>query len=138
MTDIQVLFTYRLRESEETLLDAEKMLQACLSPRSVINRAYYSMFYAVLALFIIEESYPKTSKHSGVIAIFDKEFIHTAKIDLRYSKMLHRMFDARQEGDYKDLVEVTQEEAAESVKLAAEFIRTIKTYIENRKSTGEC
>jgi uncharacterized protein (UPF0332 family) len=138
MTDIQVLFTYRLKEADETLLDAEKMLQACLSPRSVINRAYYSMFYAVLALFIIGESNPKTSKHSGVIAIFDKEFIHTGKIDLRYSKMMHRMFDARQEGDYKDLVEVTLEQAAESVKLAAEFIRMIKEFIENRKSTGEC
>jgi uncharacterized protein (UPF0332 family) len=115
MTDIQVLFTYRLREAEETLLDAEKMLHAGLSPRSVINRAYYSMFYAVLALFIIEESNPKTSKHSGVIAIFDKEFIHAGMIDLRYSRMLHRMFDARQECDYKDMVEVSHEAAVESV-----------------------
>jgi len=130
MTDKQALLAYRLREAEETLLDAEKMLQAGLSPRSVINRSYYSMFYAVLALFINEETNPKTSKHSGVIAIFDKQFVHTEKIDRRYSKMLHRMFDARQECDYKDLVDVTPEEAAESVRLAAEFIRAIKTFIE--------
>lgn len=130
MTDKQALLAYRLKEAEETLLDAEKMLQAGLSPRSVINRAYYSMFYAVLALFINEETNPRTSKHSGVIAIFDKQFVHTQKIDRRYSKMLHRMFDARQECDYKDLVEVTTEEAAESVRLATEFIRTIKTFIE--------
>lgn len=133
MTDKQVLFTYRLRGAEETLVDAEKMLQAGLTPRSVINRAYYSMFYAVLALFIYEDINPKTSKHSGVIAIFDKAFVHGDKIDRRYSKMLHRMFDARQECDYKDLLEVTPEEAAESVGLADEFIRAIKSFIENNK-----
>lgn len=129
MTDKEALFTYRIREAEETLRDAEKMLQNGLSPRSVINRSYYSMFYAVLALFISEDMNPKTSKHSGVIAIFDKEFVHAGKIDRRYSKMLHRMFDVRQECDYKELVESTAEEAAESLKLATEFVETIKSFI---------
>jgi len=52
MTDKQALLTYRLKQAEETLSDAKKMLVDKLSPRSIINRAYYSMFYAVLALFI--------------------------------------------------------------------------------------
>ena len=67
MTDNQTLIAYRLREAEETLHDAEKMLQNNLTPRSVINRAYYAMFYAVLALFISAGINLKTSKHSVVI-----------------------------------------------------------------------
>lgn len=70
MTDRQTLFLYRIGQAEETLSDAEKMLQNNLSPRSVTNRAYYSMFYAVLALFINEGVSLKTSKHAGVISIF--------------------------------------------------------------------
>jgi uncharacterized protein (UPF0332 family) len=106
------------------------MLQNDLTPRSVINRAYYAMFYTVLALFISAGLNPKTSKHSGVIAVFDKEFVHTGKLDRRFSRMLHRMFDARQECDYKELVEFSTEEAAESIEIANEFIKTIKAYIE--------
>jgi len=55
MTDKEALFLYRLRQAEETLLDAKEMLENNLSPRSIINRAYYSMFYAILALFINTE-----------------------------------------------------------------------------------
>ncbi|MBU2444721.1 MAG: HEPN domain-containing protein [Bacteroidetes bacterium] len=126
MTDKEVLFTYRLNQTEETLSDAKKMLEDNLSPRSIINRAYYSMFYAVLALFLKADISLKTSKHIGVISIFDKEFVHTKKIDKHYSKILHRVFKVRQEGDYKELVELSFEDAAELVKLAEEFVIGIK------------
>jgi uncharacterized protein (UPF0332 family) len=129
MTEKQALFTYRLKQAEETISDVEKMLQANLSPRSIINRSYYSMFYAVLALFLKTDINLKTSKHSGVISIFDKEFVHTGKIDKYYSKILHKAFDARQESDYKEFVELSAKDAAEAVKLAKEFIESIKEII---------
>jgi uncharacterized protein (UPF0332 family) len=44
MTDLETLFVYRFKQAEETLLDAERMLQGNFSPRSITNRAYYSMF----------------------------------------------------------------------------------------------
>ncbi len=126
MTDKQALFTYRLTQAEETLADAKKMLQNSLSPRSIINRAYYSMFYAILALFLKADVNLKTSKHAGIISIFDKEFVHAGKIDKHYSKILHKMFDARQEGDYKEFVKLSFNDATESVKLAEEFLESIK------------
>ena len=72
MTDRDSLFLYRLKQAEETLLDAEKMLGGSFTPMSIINGAYYSMFYAVLALFIKTDVDIKTSKHTGIISIFDK------------------------------------------------------------------
>ena len=126
MTDKQVLLAYRLKQAEETLADAELMLKSNLSARSVINRAYYSVFYAILALFIHSGVNPKTSKHSGVIAFFDREFVHTGKIEKRYSKIVHKMFETRQQGDYKELVEFSSEEAAEHVELARRFLEAIK------------
>ena len=51
MTDRETLFRYRFREAEDTLADAEQMLKGGVSPRSVINRAYFAVFYFILALF---------------------------------------------------------------------------------------
>ena len=73
------------------------MLEGGISARSVVNRAYYAMFYAVIALFIHENIEHKTSKHSGIISIFDHSIVHTGKMGREYSRMLHRSFNARQE-----------------------------------------
>lgn len=129
MTDIETLFLYRFKQAEETLLDANKMIESGLSPRSIINRAYYAMFYAILALFLKTGVNIKTSKHIGVISIFDREFVKTGKIDKRYSEMLHDLFDTRLEGDYKEYVEITADDAKEHVKSAEEFLNAIKNFI---------
>jgi len=106
VTDKETLFLYRLVQAEETLMDAEKMLSGDFSPKSVTNRAYYSMFYALLALFLKSDINVRTSKHTGVISVFDKVFVKTGKFDKYYSKIIHEMFDARLEGDYKEFVNI--------------------------------
>ena len=129
MTDQEVLFDYRMHQAEETLADAEKMLQQGMSPRSIINRAYYAAFYAVLALFLRTNIRVDTSRHSGVIAIFDKEFVHAGKIEKTFSRILHDLFDARQEFDYKELVNPTAQEAAERVRMAREFVSRSRSFM---------
>lgn len=131
MTDREALLAFRMKEAEETLADAERMLKGGLSPRSTSNRAYYAMFYAVLALFLKAGITARTSKHAGVIAVFDREFIHAGKLDVRYSKLLHKTFEARQTIDYKELVEVTVEEASGHVKGAQDFFNAVKKFIES-------
>ena len=84
------------------------------------------MFYAVLALFIQSNTPHKTSKHSGVIGIFNKEFIHTGKLDARFSKMLYDLFDERMELDYRDFAEVSEDDARNAVLSAQEFVSEIK------------
>lgn len=89
------------------------------------------MFYATLALFLKADINVKTSKHIGVISLFDKEFIQSKKIDKQYSKILHDIFDSRLEGDYKELTEVSTDDAEEHVQLAKEFIKGIKDFLGN-------
>lgn len=48
MTDSEALYSYRLTQAEETLAEAERMFAEGFSPRSITNRAYYAMFYALL------------------------------------------------------------------------------------------
>ena len=42
----------RIQQAEESLEEAEYLFNGKKPPRSVINRTYYAMFYAILALLI--------------------------------------------------------------------------------------
>jgi uncharacterized protein (UPF0332 family) len=130
MTDRETIFRYRMKQTEETLSEAVRMLESGFSPRSIVNRAYYAMFYAVLTLFIHSDTPHKTSKHSGVIGIFNREFIHTGKLDARFSQMLYAVFDQRMESDYRDFSKVSEEDARNAVLAAQEFVTAIKALTE--------
>jgi uncharacterized protein (UPF0332 family) len=129
MTDRETLLRYRMKQAEETLADAEAMAKSRLSPRSIVNRAYYAMFYAVLGLFLKTNVTLKTSKHSGIISMFDQAFILSGKMDKQFSKSLHKMFNARQVADYKELVEVSSEEAEDALEVARKFIEEVKKVV---------
>jgi uncharacterized protein (UPF0332 family) len=63
------LIQYRLEQASETLREGEILAREGLW-HGVINRAYYAMFYAALALTVLRSE--TISKHSGVISFFDK------------------------------------------------------------------
>lgn len=48
--DIITLIKYRLEQAQTSLEDAEYLLKGNRSTQSIVNRAYYAMFYATLAL----------------------------------------------------------------------------------------
>jgi uncharacterized protein (UPF0332 family) len=129
MSDIEMLFEYRAEQAKTTLAEAEKMLGENFSPRSIINRAYYAMFYMVLALFLKTGMTSKSSKHSGVLGIFDHEFVASGKIDKEYSRMIHRMFDRRIDFDYKEYVRADLGEAKIAVDCAKKFIAEIDRFV---------
>ena len=113
------LIAYRLRQAEEVLGDAE-ILAGSGSPRSVVNRVYYAMFYAVVALLLVRDT--GSARHSGVIALFDREYVKTGTIDRQFSRWLHEAFRCRQMGDYDELAAITREEAAVYVDRARQFL----------------
>lgn len=104
----KVLINYRIEQAEQAIEDAVILINKSGSPRSVINRAYYGMFYAVLALLVkIEKG---TSKHSGAIGLFDAEFVRKRIFPKEMSQSLHKAFNLRQMSDYRELAEVSVEE----------------------------
>lgn len=96
----------------------------------MINRFYYAMFYAVLAL--LQEKHAGTSKHTGVISLFDKEFIKTDIFHKDLSKTLHRAFELRQKSDYMENVEVTKENVEEIRIKAQDFVNKIERYLSEK------
>ena len=117
---------FRLREAEESLLDAELLFEN-KSFRSSVNRSYYSMFYGILALINITGV--SISKHTGVISHFDKEFVKTGKFPKESSKFLHSAFELRQESDYLDMKEVSLDEAEVILQSAKNLFLQIKDYL---------
>ena len=131
MSDREALFMYRREQALTTLSEAGKMHELGFSARTIINRAYYSMFYMVLALFLKKGMATTTSKHSGIISLFDKEFILTGIFDRNLSRLLHRMFDKRMEFDYKDYSEPSITDAREAVDGARSFIEAVDQIFDN-------
>jgi uncharacterized protein (UPF0332 family) len=128
--DKQALIQYRLTEARETLDEAQTLYDQDKSPRSIVNRSYYAMFYATLALLATIDS--ESPKHSGVIALFDKKFVKQKILPKEMSIMLHEAFESRQEGDYRDFSKIDRNKAAEILKSAEVFIKAIEDKLSNR------
>lgn len=123
----KALIQHRLAQAKDSIKEAEVLLREGMSLRSVINRLYYAIFYAVLAL--LQEKDVGTSKHSGVITLFDKEFIKTGIFDKDFSKVLHRAFELRQKGDYMEQAEIMKQDIDEIQPKAQDFINEIENYL---------
>lgn len=70
--NIKALMEYRLDQAEESLEASGILLKKGLL-RPSLNRAYYAMFYSVLAL--LAPGKKETSRHSGAISLFDRDFV---------------------------------------------------------------
>ncbi|MHB0987807.1 MAG: HEPN domain-containing protein [Bellilinea sp.] len=123
---VKQLIQYRLEQSRETLREGEILAREGLW-HGVINRAYYAMFYATLALTVFRSE--SISKHSGVISFFDKEFIRTGIFPKEYSRMLHLAYDRRQSNDYGEFSYVDKGEAETALSEAKSFVETVDAYL---------
>lgn len=120
--EFSVLAKYRLERAKNTLMDAKKYFVDATS-ESTVNRIYYAMFYAVNALLITRGL--ASSKHSGVRALFNKEFVNKGLVEKDLGKFYAEMFDKRLKSDYRDFVEFQKEDVEVWLKMAEEFIEKI-------------
>lgn len=120
---------YRIETSYKTF-DAAKMLADNEFWNSAVNRLYYSIFYAVNALLVLNDI--KTKTHSSIKSQFSLHFVKTRKIDKKYGKLLSKLFDWRQRGDYDNLVEYDKESVEPLFKSVKEMIELIDSEIENK------
>jgi uncharacterized protein (UPF0332 family) len=118
--DMRRLIDYRLDQAQETL-DAARELSASGHGRDAINRAYYAMFYCGLALLASRGL--GASKHSGVLSLFSKYFIKTGAFPVDYGRYLREAFELRQGADYREFVQITQEQVQEAIAHADAFLQ---------------
>ncbi len=123
---LAALLKYRIQQANETFHEAEILFNQS-AYRGTINRAYYAMFYSVLALLATKKL--GTSKHSGVIGLFDREFVKTGFLPRDLSRALRLAFDLRQTHDYGELIEIDKEVVQETLDDAKAFISAVESYL---------
>ena len=126
------LVQYRMEQADAALNDAKYLLDGNRSPQSVINRAYYAMFYAALAL--LQKAGKIPSKHAGVIGLFDTEFVLKGVFPRELSQDLHKAFELRQVSDYRVLQYPSREKAEETWEKATRFVRAVREYLQGTEA----
>jgi len=124
--DFQLLLDYRIEQAREALQDAELLLNAGRY-RATANRLYYACFYAAVAALLTRRL--QYSKHSAVIAFFDKEFIGAGQLPKEYSRTLHRAFNERQQDDYMPFVKLDGDEIRQLLTDVQALVQGIGQYI---------
>jgi uncharacterized protein (UPF0332 family) len=119
----RALISYRLAQAAEALESARILLDRDKVASSV-NRSYYAMFYAVLALLASRDK--ETGKHTGAISLFDKEFVKSGELPRELSRWLHDAFDLRLRSDYLGQPAVGQEEALATIQHAEAFLERLR------------
>jgi uncharacterized protein (UPF0332 family) len=118
---------YRFRRSEETYEEA-LILAEKEKWNAVLNRLYYSCFYAVISLLLKHNI--ETQTHDGARTQFGLTFIKTGKIERKYGKLFTKLFDLRQKGDYGDLFDFDRKVVEPLIEQVNQFIEMIKKQIE--------
>jgi uncharacterized protein (UPF0332 family) len=125
--EISTLVNARLQQAQTALNEGKFLLEGQFYSGAV-NRFYYTMFYAVLALLVTKQL--GTAKHKGAISLFDREFVKPSIFSKDLSKWLHRAFEKRLEVDYADQVELSSEQVQELQEQANHFLAQINLYLQ--------
>ncbi len=123
----RALAKHRFERAETTLSEAMDELSR-KNFRLTVNRAYYSVFYAMRSLLATVDK--DSSKHSGVVSLFNQYFIKTGIVSEISFKSIQSLMDLRHEGDYQDFAEITEEEAKGAAETAKTIITALKESLE--------
>lgn len=129
-----LLAQYRLQQANETYDEAVYLFAGNKNPRSIINRLYYSMFYAVLAILVYEQY--TSSKHSGVLSYFNKHFIKKGIFAKEIGRTINEAFELRLSSDYGEYVEISKDQIEPFIRKAHVFINTVREYIKKKTSAS--
>lgn len=128
--DIAVLISNNLEKADDSIIQAEALFNIQQYFGSV-NRAYYAIFYAALAILLTKGL--GSSKHSGVLSLFNKEFVKTEEVDKKWSKVFKDAFKVRSIGDYDEFTKIDKLQAERLVQDAKSFVSWAKQWLKERK-----
>jgi len=96
-----------------------------------VNRIYYACFYIVSA-FLLQRRL-RFKKHSGVRAAFHKHLVKPGLLNREHGQFYDEIFEARQRGDYIELVHFEKEQVEEWLQRARQFVEAVKLLIESEQ-----
>ena len=123
---LEDLAQYRIKRAWEMLEAAKENLKIG-QYKTALNRSYYAVFHAMRAANILRGF--DSSKHSGVIAFFTKEFLKTEYMDRKLSFIIKSSSLLRERSDYDDFFIASRTEAEKQVENAGLFVAEVERFI---------
>lgn len=120
------LISYRVEQAKSTAKEAEFLLNNDML-RGSMNRIYYSMFYMLQALSLKYQF--ESSKHTQLLGWFNKTFINTGKIEVKFSKIITKGYNLRTKGDYATIYDLDKQELLQIFGEMTEFLREIERFL---------
>jgi uncharacterized protein (UPF0332 family) len=115
----------RLARSDRELAAARLLCEGGFSSQAV-SRAYYAAFFAAEhALLVLGET---RTKHSGVIAAFNKLLVLEHGLDESCARTLRRLFERSSDADYGG-IEVTSDQAHAAIEDAERFVQDVGRWL---------
>jgi uncharacterized protein (UPF0332 family) len=128
--DRQDLINYRTEKAYKVLQEAKD--NAKLHHWNLAgNRLYYSVFHMCQALLLSEGD--TTRRHAGMIHKIGLDFITTGRLDRKYGRLISRLYELRQSGDYDDKFDATEEEIMPYFQQVEQLLDVLKGLIGNNK-----
>lgn len=130
---LEELIRYRPERAKEMIDASEENLEAGQF-RTSLNRSYYAVFHAMRAVNATDHF--DSSKHSGVIAHFNKEYLKEGKLDKDLSKIVKDSSYLREKSDYDDFYMASRADAEKQLENAKIFVSAIGEYLKNNTNSS--
>jgi uncharacterized protein (UPF0332 family) len=123
---INDLSKYRMGRAEE-MIEAAKTNYEIGQYKTSLNRSYYAVFHAIRAVNILDGF--DSSKHSGVIAHFNQEYLKPGKLNKNLSAIIKSTYYLREKSDYDDFFIASKADVETQLKNAEYFVDEVKKYL---------
>lgn len=126
---LRELAEYRMERAKE-MLDAAKGNLEIGQFKTSLNRSYYAIFHAMRAANILKGF--DFSKHSGVIAFFNKEYLKEEILERKLSVIIKNSAFLREKSDYDDFFIASRKDAEKQLEDASIFLEKLEIYIKQQ------
>ena len=127
---LKELAGYRMDRAKEMLVAARENLEIGQYKTS-LNRSYYAIFHAMRAMNILKGF--DSSKHTGVIAFFNKEYHKENILDRNLSIVIKNSAFLREKSDYDDFYIASKQEAEKQLEEAERFLDAVEIAMNKMK-----
>lgn len=125
------LVNLRIEKSKVTLKGIKLLIESGYVSFAM-NRIYYSGFYIVSALALLDGK--SFSKHHQLIGYFNKTYLKPNIIDRKLGSILNETFERRNLIDYDDYFSITKTEVKKYYSDMKKFVKVAERLIKKRIS----
>ena len=124
------LIRYRIERSYKVLQEAKD--NAHMGHWNLAgNRLYYAVFHMCQALLLSEGE--TVRRHAGMIHKIGMDFIANGKLERSYGRLITRLFELRQSGDYDEQYDATEEEVMPYFNQVESLLTAMENLIKQQK-----